>query len=187
MKLQLRRKIRENWPILSIILILAILAAIHTGMIPGLTGLTLGLTEISIFIAIIALLFSGYELKQNAKISEIQAISKFSDDIDNLSQQLFDLEANGAADGKTQLKARRLDSRLFNRIEFFAFLINRGHLHEEYTEFFNDAIIDWYEGIFLKHATEEEKTNPKYYNEFKTLYKKIKNAQPANKDTEKTL
>ena len=40
--------------------------------------------------------------------------------------------------------------------------------------FFDDAVIRWYEQIFLKHYSEDEVNNPKNYQEFKKLYHSIK-------------
>ena len=40
--------------------------------------------------------------------------------------------------------------------------------------FFDDAVVRWYEQIFLKHYSEEEVNNPKNYQEFKKLYHSVK-------------
>lgn len=129
---------------------------------------------IGLFVAAIALLLNWGKLKEDVKLREVQSMYEFYKDIDSISREIFDLEAQGKNNAKTKTKIKRLDSVLFNRIELFAFLINRNLIGSTAVEFFKDAIVDWYEGIFLKHASEKEKTNDKYYIEFKILYHKLK-------------
>jgi hypothetical protein len=67
------------------------------------------------------------------------------------------------------------DSVLFNQIEYISFLVNKGYLKDsKMIEFLRDPVVDWYDNVFSKFATEEERTNLKFYPEWKQLYAMLK-------------
>lgn len=54
-------------------------------------------------------------------------------------------------------------------------LVNNKYISDKrMIHFFDEAIIEWYEKIFVKHHTQEERENPKVYPEMKRIYHKIK-------------
>lgn len=71
-------------------------------------------------------------------------------------------------------KQRDWLSLFFNTLEFLSLLVNRRLVTKLTLAFFQDAIRDWYEGIFDKHASEEQKSDPSCFPEIKKLYRRIK-------------
>jgi len=128
------------------------------------------LTTAGLFLAAIGLFLNYWQLRQNTKAMQIKILTETYKDLSNLADRIFEVE-----DRKTETNIKNWDSQLFNRIELFAFLVNRGQLNMDLVEFFRDAIIKYYKDILEKYyANEEEMKNEKIYEEFKKLYKKIK-------------
>jgi hypothetical protein len=62
----------------------------------------------------------------------------------------------------------------FNTVEYLAFLINKGFVSDTRLEsFFGPAFVFWYEELLRKHDEVAEK-DPKKYEEFKKLYRRLK-------------
>lgn len=62
----------------------------------------------------------------------------------------------------------------FNSIEFFSFLVNENYIKDKkLISFFEDAIVDWYEKLYVKSFTKKVRNNPNHFKEFNKLYKKI--------------
>ncbi|MDD3421657.1 MAG: hypothetical protein PHS47_05105, partial [Methanocellales archaeon] len=62
---------------------------------------------------------------------------------------------------------------LFNSIEKLAFFINEGFIkNEKIASYFRDAdaIVIWYEKLYLEQFSPEEINDPKNFSEFKKLY-----------------
>jgi hypothetical protein len=90
-------------------------------------------------------------------------------DILALEKELYDKYSGSSEDQK-----KRWDSLLFNSIEFFAFLVNNKYVSDaRMVSFFRDAIVGWYEGIFLKHYGQDEIRDEKLYPEMKKLYNEM--------------
>ena len=67
------------------------------------------------------------------------------------------------------------DSLLFNSIEQFAFLVNNKFIkNDKMTHFFDDAVVKWYDDIFVKYHTSKEIDDKDVFPEFKKLYRIIK-------------
>ena len=65
-------------------------------------------------------------------------------------------------------------SRTFNSVNWLSFLINEKVINDKkMIEYFKPIIVRYYEDIFLKNATAEDKDS-KAYSEFKKLYQAIK-------------
>ena len=69
---------------------------------------------------------------------------------------------------------RYLKSRFFNTLEWFSFIVNKNYVKDKkMIAFFKDAVIEWYEHLFLKYMPRAI-SDPKEFPEFKTLYRKFK-------------
>jgi len=133
--------------------------------------------DIPLIIAIVSALFAGIglilnwlALKENNLTRQIQLLNDSFKSIKETEITLYKEYKN--ADQKTK---REWDSLLFNSIEQFAFLVNERFIkNKKISGFFDDAVVMWYEQIFLKHYSKEEVNNIKNYPEFKKLYHTIK-------------
>lgn len=68
------------------------------------------------------------------------------------------------------------DSRFFNTVEWLSFLINEREVRlKKLIRYFKPSIIGWYEELFLRHAGDAVINDPEQYEEFKKLYKRLKN------------
>ena len=133
--------------------------------------------DVPLIVAIISALFAGVglilnwlALRENNQTRQLQLLNDSFKSIKETEITLYKEYKN--ADQKTK---REWDSLLFNSIEQFAFLVNEKFIkNKKMAGFFDDAVVMWYEQIFLKHYSEEEVNNPKNYQEFKKLYHSIK-------------
>lgn len=133
--------------------------------------------DIPLIVAIISALFAGVglilnwlALRENNQTRQLQLLNDSFKSIKETEITLYKEYKN--ADQKTK---REWDSLLFNSIEQFAFLVNEKFIkNKKIAGFFDDAVVMWYEQIYLKHYSEEEVNNPKNYQEFKKLYHSIK-------------
>ncbi len=118
----------------------------------------------------IGLYFTARTFRHQQKQAQVRMIESVFKDIRDLEKQLSEIPESTIPD-----KAHRdWDSRFFNTLEWLAFLINEGQVrHSKLIGFFKDAIIGWYDNVFMKHAFETEKTDPKQYPELKKLHKKL--------------
>lgn len=138
----------------------------------------LSLDTISSLAAAISAAVAGWGLWMSAKATrqarqtqELQLFEGIFCGIRRLEEELHTAAASGA--GREFLKGWR--SLFLNTLEYFSFLVNRGHLRDEsLTAFFSDAVIRWYQDIFLAQATTEEMSDPGIYPELKSLYKRLK-------------
>jgi uncharacterized protein YutD len=64
------------------------------------------------------------------------------------------------------------DTRFFNTLEWFSFLINAKTIKDtKIKSFFKEALIDWHDNLLQN----KDKNDPTKYPEFKKLYKVLKN------------
>lgn len=125
---------------------------------------------LSALIAGVGLILNFLGLRKNTETREIQLL-------DNSFNRIIEIEKTLYKDykGKDKETRKEWDSLLFNSIEIFSFYINKNFIKNKHVvEFFDDAIIQWYEEIFLKHYSKEEIGDLAHFPEFKKLYKKIK-------------
>jgi hypothetical protein len=133
--------------------------------------------DLPLIIAIISAIFAGIglilnwlALRENNITRQIQLLNDSFKSIKETEVMLYKEYKN--ADQKTK---KEWDSLLFNSIEQFAFLVNEKFIkNKKISGFFDDAVIMWYEQIFIEHYSKEEVNNPQNYPEFKKLYHKIK-------------
>ncbi|RLG15056.1 MAG: hypothetical protein DRN66_00445 [Candidatus Nanohalarchaeota archaeon] len=126
----------------------------------------------STFIAGIGLFLNWWAVKENTKTRQLQLMNDVFKSIKETELLLY--KEYKSTDAETK---KEWDSLFFNSIEQFAFLVNEKYIKDKkIAGFFDDAVVMWYEEIFLKpkHYTKEEIDNPKIFPEFKKLYFCIK-------------
>jgi hypothetical protein len=117
-------------------------------------------------ISLISLFVSAYALGESKKTRDMQHFYYIFKDIMALEGNLKTYIDRGEKEIWLNL--------FFGTLEYFSFLRNQKLLPEKPVEYFKDAIIEWYEGVFMVHMPKEKQENPMAYPEFKALYKKIK-------------
>jgi len=116
--------------------------------------------------SLIALIVNGINLRQETKSRRFQIFQNVFVNLMNLQEKLYTEYAT---------KKQEWFSIFFNSLEFFAYSVNKNYIsYKEFKEFFGNAVIRWYEKIFLEYCPDDEK-NPKKYKELKSLYNKLKN------------
>jgi len=133
--------------------------------------------EVPLVIAVVSAVFAGIglilnwlALRENNKTRQIQLLNDVFKSIKETESTLYK-----EYKGKDKETQKEWDSLLFNSIEQFAFLVNERYIKDKkIVGFFDDAVVMWYEQIFLKHYSQEEVNNLKNYQEFKKLYYTIK-------------
>jgi len=118
----------------------------------------IGGTIVSLFALIIAM----WAFRRTGIHEQFKMGDSFSKDMQNLVSELKDISSND------KIKLANFDSRLFNTLEWYCFLINEGKIkYHRLIRYFASTIIDWHDRVFRVTATEENKTNPKHYPAFK--------------------
>lgn len=133
--------------------------------------------DISLIIAVFSAIFAGFGLilnyrsiKESNETRQLELLNNMFKDIQENALILFRDYKNADKEA-----IKQWDSLFFNSIELFAFLVNEKFLkHKKIAGFFDDAIIEWYEEIFLKHYPKEDIDNTKVFPELKKLYHTIK-------------
>lgn len=121
-------------------------------------------------IAAFGLILNHQSLLENTKSREVQLVSETFDRLQGTANELY---THYKQMGETEKK--NWDSRLFNDVEYLCFLINRGYIRDKgLAGYFDDAIVQWYEEIFLKHTNQETQRDDKKFKEFKLRYHTIK-------------
>jgi hypothetical protein len=121
----------------------------------------------STFAAAVALFLNWKAIRENRKTRELQIFNSIFQELKELEEKQKEYE--------TEEEKKAWDSLFFNTLEYFSFLLNKEYLSDrKILSFFKDAIIAWYEQIFLEHSTKEEQKDGKIYPELKNLYKEIK-------------
>lgn len=128
------------------------------------------IATVSATIAGIGLILNWLALRENNITRQIQLLNDTFKSIKETEITLYEKYKN--SNSKTK---KEWDSLLFNSIEQFAFLVNEKFIkNKKISGFFDDAVIMWYEQIFLEHYSKEEISDEKNYPEFKKLYHTIK-------------
>lgn len=121
-----------------------------------------------VLVAVLALFFHRKALLEEKKTRELQVF-------DNVFIHIRDLEEKFYVEyyEAPEETRKNWDSLFFNTIEYFSFLVNRKYLSDkQLAQFYEGALKMWYEEIFLKHASQEER-DEKIYPEFKKLYRAL--------------
>ncbi|MBS3053502.1 MAG: hypothetical protein J4469_03295 [Candidatus Aenigmarchaeota archaeon] len=125
---------------------------------------------VSAFFAGIGLILTYWGVRENTRTRQIQLLESAFRSIKEVEMLLYTKYKKASAKTK-----REWDSLLFNSIEFFSFLVNKKYIKDEAARsFFDGAIIQWYEQIFLQHASKSDIKNQDVYPEMKALYKEIR-------------
>ena len=135
--------------------------------------------EISLIVATLSagcaagsLIFNYLLIHESSKTRQLQLFENIFLEIKNTERLLYDKYKKLDSNAK-----KEWDSLFFNTLEFFAFLINKKYLEDKkIIGFFDDAIVDWYERIFMEYH-KKDLDDPKIYPELKKLYKCIKDRQ----------
>ena len=128
------------------------------------------ISGLGLFLAAIGLFLNWKSVQENTKAREIQTLS---DSFKGIQEIIKDLYVNYKT--KSEAEKKEWDSLLFNSIEYFAFLVNNKFINDrKLTSFFDEAIVMWYEEIFLKRHDKLVVNDRKQYPEFKKLYHIIK-------------
>ncbi len=132
--------------------------------------ISLFIAAISAIIAGVGLFLNGISIRENNRTRQLELLNNMFKDIQEKALTLFRDYKN--ADKKT---IKEWDSLFFNSIEQFAFLVNDKFIKDKkIVGFFDDAIVMFYEEIFLKYYLKEDIDNPKIFPEFKKLYHTVK-------------
>jgi hypothetical protein len=128
------------------------------------------INSVGLIFAGIGLFLTWWFIRENTKTREIQMLNDTFRSIKETERELY-----SHYKGKDEQSKKEWDSMLFNSIEQFAFLVNNKFIkNQKLTSFFDDAIIMWYESIFLKNSDDAIINDDKQYSEFKKLYHTIK-------------
>jgi hypothetical protein len=126
----------------------------------------------------IGLYFTAKTFRHQQKQASFVMAENIDNDLRDLQKELAKISPKGPAaivgiNSKADMED--WDSRFFNLLEWLSFLINERQIKgKKIIAHFYPSIIQWYEQIFLTHATEHEKNDPKQYEELKRLYKRLK-------------
>ena len=129
-----------------------------------------GVQVIAGIVAAFGLIIAYFAFKRNRESIETNLAENIFRDLRALEKEKYGLPED---------TEKKMDwaSLFFNTLEWFAFLVNEKKIKDgKIRSFFKDAIIEWYEELFLDKDYIEDKqvTNPKEFPEFKKLYKKLK-------------
>jgi len=126
----------------------------------------------------IGLYFTAAALRHQQKQAQFKMAESVYRDLRELEKELSQIpprDPTEHVDVKYNEAIRDWDSRFFNTLEWFSFLINvREIRNKKLVDYFKPSIIAWYEQIFLKNAGNEVVNDPNQYEELKKLYKKFK-------------
>ena len=133
--------------------------------------LSLVIATLSAIFAAVGLILNFWAVRESNKTRQLQLFENTFNRIKDTEKLLYDRYKNSDEDAK-----KDWDSLFFNELEFFALLVNEKHIDPKLGKFFDEAIVDWYEGIFVKFHKEDLK-NKRAYPQLKKLYLKIKNSK----------
>lgn len=125
----------------------------------------------------IGLIFTAMTFRRQQIHAQVRMMESVFNDIRDMERELSNLPESTIPDKLH----RDWDSRFFNTLEWLAFLINERQVrHSKLVGFFKDAIVAWYEKVFLVYALDSEKTDETQYPELKKLYRKLKTKKRFN-------
>jgi len=124
---------------------------------------------VSAICAVFSITLTLLVIKENSKTRQLQLFNDVFKSIKETEAALKNYKNSNEEEKK------EWDSLLFNTIEYFSFLINNSIIDDKrMVHFFSDAIIRWYEDIFLKHYSKKEIKNLDVFPEFRKLYSCLK-------------
>ena len=135
----------------------------------------------SVIAVVIGLFFTASSWSRDRKSRELQIAENRFKELQSLSREYYDKYNDMNED-----KKKNWDDLFFNSLEWFTFLINEKRIEKKVIAFFDDAIISYYEDIFVKVMPQNVIVDENQYEEFKKLYKKLKK-QKENKPSKSEL
>jgi hypothetical protein len=137
-----------------------------------------GIDILAIIISIIASAISGKALWNSKKVQQFNSVDKVLSDVTQIDTDVADLyKLYHNTKDKELLKTyfEQILSKLFNRLDWISFLINKKQIKDKsLLEYIYPIIIIHYEETFLPCATKGMK-KPSEFKNLKSLYEKIKN------------
>ena len=133
-------------------------------------GVGLAVSAVGMLAAAVAAIFAGCQLRASRRATQVQVF-------DATFKELRALEDRYSAKNPKSNSAdeRNWCSGFFNTLEYMSFLVNEGLIpRKPFIHFYRDAIINWYDTIFLNKSTADQKTDPRRFPELKKLYKRLK-------------
>ena len=114
-------------------------------------------------------IFGAWQLRQNHVALQMQLLDSVFQKIHGLEAEFYRAQAQ-----MDEAAVRRWRALFMNALEYFAFLVNRGHMGASAAVFFTPAIENWYQTIVVPLETPEEKSNLEAYKELRALHRKIR-------------
>jgi hypothetical protein len=124
-------------------------------------------------VAGLGLLVNARATRQARQTRELQLFEHIFSDIRTLDEKLHIAARSGTS--REDLVGWR--SHFLNTLEYLSFLVNRRYLRDKHlVEFFSEALVRWYQDIFLAQATDEERSDLAIYPEFRFLCRRLAGA-----------
>jgi ABC-type bacteriocin/lantibiotic exporter with double-glycine peptidase domain len=115
--------------------------------------------------------FTIRTFRQANNAEQIKLADNFQQAILEYEQETAELKRNNTF----EQERKYWEYRLFNRIEWYSFLVNKKHIRDrDIIEFFHGYITSVYDKILNLPLYESDKNNPKRLPEFKALYERLK-------------
>ena len=122
---------------------------------------------VSAICAFIALLVAWYTAWDTRRTRQLEIFDRAYRRIVDLEQKFLEASANGT----TVPAALAWRTSFLNALECFSLLVNKQYLNDPaLSGYLSEAVVHWYENIFLPAASSEELHNPKIYPELKKLF-----------------
>jgi hypothetical protein len=114
--------------------------------------------------------FTIRTFRQTNKAEQIKLADNFQLAILEYEQETAELKRNNTF----EQERKYWEYRLFNRVEWYSFLVNKKHIRDrDIIKYFRDYITEVYEKILNLPMYESDKNNSKRLHEFKVLYRKL--------------
>jgi hypothetical protein len=126
---------------------------------------------ISAGIYAIALFFTIVTFRRTKRLDQITLSNNIFGELRNLDLELAKIPSGSQYDDTK----RQWYSRIFNTLNWLSFMINEKMITDtKMIEHMKPVIARYYEDMFLRNASAEEKEGSNSYQEFKKLYQTIK-------------
>ena len=114
--------------------------------------------------------FTIRTFRQTNKAEQIKLADNFQRAVLEYEQETAELKRTNTF----EQERKYWEYRLFNRVEWYSFLVNKKHIRDrDIIKYFRDYITEVYEKILNLPMYESDKNNPKRLHEFKVLYRKL--------------
>jgi hypothetical protein len=130
----------------------------------------------SAIVAAIALFFTGFQFIKSRRKSQLELLESIYKDIRQLEKELGQIPSpRSDNDSEYDKKMEDWSSLFFNTLEWLSFLINSKEIEKkEFVDYFAPAMENWYDSIFLKWASDEQKTDSNAYPELKKFVAQLR-------------